>query len=490
MSTYYRFRSAERLLGREACGDTSARQGELEELTIYFASPQELNDPLEGHRETYFQGDTILWKNLIKHYTLLLMTSAISFYNNDEDSDTLRVNLKPEHCSDNAQKILELVLGMIFSSPAISSYINTLGESNKKISRLELSVHLATLHQAILAYILHYLSEHFDIPDVDLHTRKLNNFIQFISIRCSEISSEDPNSDIESYKEMLSKINQQFLRGSVARTKSLNKRALDLFIKFPEKFSQQIDYLIYPRWYVACFMKNCSNPAIWASYGENHKGICLIYESKTHKKTDCLSFHNLPPEFVKAYNYGKPKDQIFLSVPIQLPLIKVNYKPTLLKSNFFTSIFNERKEWVLSYWHTSSAAEISKYSTRPTSDLSKQLSDYKKQYELSITTKTTHWENEDESRVILSGFDWPPSERQLKFSFSELKGLVFGINTPDEIKIKIIKKIETHCIKHHRSDFKFYQAQFDDAYHEIEHKLLNYITFNFNGTLNLNPDIG
>lgn len=490
MSTYYRFRSAERLLGREASGDTSARQGELEELTIYFASPQELNDPLEGHRETYFEGDVIVWENLIKHYTLVLLSSTISYYADDQDSDTLRVNLKPEHCSADAQKVLELVLGTIFSNSAIARYINALGGSNKKISRLELSVHLSTLHQVILAYILDYLSEHLDIPEAEAYRGRLNNFILFISTRCSQISNEGPNPDIKFYKEMHSKINQQFLRGGISRTNSLGKGALDLFIKFPEKFSQQIDYLMYPRWYVACFMKSCSNPAIWASYGENHKGVCLIYESKINKKTDCLSFHNLPSNFVKAYNYGKPKDQVFLSTPIQLPLTKVNYKPTLLKSNFFTSIFTERKEWVLSYWHTSSAAETSKYANRPSSDLSKQLSDYKKQYELSITTKTTHWENEDESRVILNGYNWSPSERQLKFSFSELKGLVFGINTPDEIKIKIIKKIETHCIKHQRSDFKFYQAQFDDAYHEIEHKPLNHITFNFDGTLNLNPEIG
>lgn len=50
----YRFRSAERLPGN------SKSTGELEGQYIYFASPEQLNDPLEGYRELYFSGDKIV----------------------------------------------------------------------------------------------------------------------------------------------------------------------------------------------------------------------------------------------------------------------------------------------------------------------------------------------------------------------------------------------------------------------------------------------
>lgn len=41
----YRFRTAERLLGTKATDIKKALPGELENLEIYFAPPEQLNDP-------------------------------------------------------------------------------------------------------------------------------------------------------------------------------------------------------------------------------------------------------------------------------------------------------------------------------------------------------------------------------------------------------------------------------------------------------------
>lgn len=59
----HRFRSTHHLLGKYQ---------ELENQEIYFASPDELNDPMEGFRDVYWQGDKVVWKNLMKHYLLCL----------------------------------------------------------------------------------------------------------------------------------------------------------------------------------------------------------------------------------------------------------------------------------------------------------------------------------------------------------------------------------------------------------------------------------
>lgn len=48
---FYRFRSLDNLLGKYK---------ELENQEIYFASPSEQNDPMEGYHEIYFQGD-VMW---------------------------------------------------------------------------------------------------------------------------------------------------------------------------------------------------------------------------------------------------------------------------------------------------------------------------------------------------------------------------------------------------------------------------------------------
>lgn len=60
---FYRFRSAEALLGQ--------RQ-ELEKQEIYFCPPEDLNDPVEGFKDLVWEGDQIVWRNLLRHYSLCL----------------------------------------------------------------------------------------------------------------------------------------------------------------------------------------------------------------------------------------------------------------------------------------------------------------------------------------------------------------------------------------------------------------------------------
>jgi len=63
MEFFYRFRPTNALLGDRK---------ELEKQEIYFARPDQLNDPMEGFKDVFWQGDRILWTNLIKNYLLSL----------------------------------------------------------------------------------------------------------------------------------------------------------------------------------------------------------------------------------------------------------------------------------------------------------------------------------------------------------------------------------------------------------------------------------
>lgn len=57
----YRFRS-----------DPEFTLDELEKNYFYFSLPNELNDPMEGFINLYWEGDKILWKNFLKHYLLFI----------------------------------------------------------------------------------------------------------------------------------------------------------------------------------------------------------------------------------------------------------------------------------------------------------------------------------------------------------------------------------------------------------------------------------
>lgn len=63
INEFYRFRSISSLIGNFE---------ELENQSIYFAEPQFLNDPMEGYRDVYWEGDFIVWRNLFNHYLLCL----------------------------------------------------------------------------------------------------------------------------------------------------------------------------------------------------------------------------------------------------------------------------------------------------------------------------------------------------------------------------------------------------------------------------------
>ncbi|MGE8166656.1 DUF2971 domain-containing protein [Pseudomonas putida] len=489
MNTYYRFRSSERLLGRAATKDKEARPGELDELTIYFASPLELNDPLEGHRETFFEGDIIVWKNLLKHYSLILFSSAIKVYIQGEDGEIQYINLRPESYAPETANIALKVASQVLADTVLMEYAEAIAHTKRRVSRAELTVHLMTVHSRILTHVLKELSGHFPIDDLQRYLTVEKSFTDFIALRALDIKAEGSNPDISTYREIKSKIKQQALRGNALRDTVLSKGAMRIYLNFPEEYAQQIDYLIYPHWYVACFMESCENPAIWGSYGDNHKGICLIYETDRARGADTLRFKRLPHDYIRALNYGKPNDQWFLDMECQLPLIKVRYDSSYTSTNFFTSLLNENKEWALSYWY-SDGDKISPCSAWLDGDIQESFRSYRKKYEQSVATKTAHWENETERRIIITGFPFDQTERVASYNFYDLKGLIFGINTSDEVKVQIIRKIAEHCKIHRRSDFRFYQARYSDSYDKIEHDLLSYITFNVDGSLNLDAGIG
>lgn len=489
MSKYYRFRTIDRLLGKPAEQSRPAQPGELDELTIYFASPIELNDPLEGHRETYFKGDRIVWRNLIKHYALLLYASAVDVYINDGDGTIKHINLRPDMFDPEARIIISEILEAVAADQPISTYLEVLAGTGRRVEREELTAHLMTIHNLVLHHILIAIDKRFEIPDTARYKTIQKTFTDFTLMRANEIKREGAYPHIASYKELTTKIRQQVLRGNAAREVELGSGLIRVYLDFPKEFAQQIDYLVYPHWYVACFMETCSNPAIWGSYGDNHKGICLIYETKKHRGADTLTIKGLPWDYVRSINEGRPKHEWYLNMPCQMPLMSVKYNAQYTATNFFTSLRNDEENWVRSYWYTDGllTSPDAQWLEDPANPAA--LEAYRKMYEQSVTTKTSHWENEAERRIVLLGFPFTKEERVVRYNFSDLKGLVFGINTRDDVKVRIIRKIAHHCKQHRRSDFKFYQARYGEGFKSIEHDHLSHITFKDDGALDLDPQM-
>jgi hypothetical protein len=79
----------------------------------------------------------------------------------------------------------------------------------------------------------------------------------------------------------------------------------------------------------------------------------------------------------------------------------------------------------------------------------------------SSTIKLREWERESEWRIVKNGLISDRLEiedRLLRYDFFSLHGIVFGIKTPLEAKVRILGILKKKCDEAKRKDFKFYQA--------------------------------
>ncbi len=89
----------------------------MEKQSIYFARPEELNDPMEGFRDIVWQGDRIVWTNLFRHYLYGLYITYLVF---KIAGDNMEIELqdipfigpKDQQMSPKAVKLFEDICGV------------------------------------------------------------------------------------------------------------------------------------------------------------------------------------------------------------------------------------------------------------------------------------------------------------------------------------------------------------------------------------------
>ena len=94
--------------------------------------------------------------------------------------------------------------------------------------------------------------------------------------------------------------------------------------------------------------------------------------------------------------------------------------------------------------------------------------------------KLEAWSYEQEYRLVLTSSIFDFSEKQKrkpKYDFRDLDGIIFGIETPVEHKLDIVKIVEDKCRLYNRTDFNFYQAYYSRRKGTIEHAKMPYFKF-------------
>ena len=465
----YRFRSMEYLLGDD--------YQELEKQAIYFASPDQLNDPMEGFRDIVWRGDRIVWANLFKHYVYCLYESY-TLLDKTGDSKELGTDDIPilgrwDQIPDpQSQRLFNDIWQRFFKLPNIPEIIGAVADRNRDIRYRELGYYFRAIQSVVLveieaSHIAHrfmYESERTQLPEGSLSIHKMCRCIlasikQFDQAKTEEdlnvelLKLEAQDNDERTKQQLNSPISSGILR----------KNNQLMHFDFPNIYLQQIENLLWPKWYTACFMKGYRNSSVWGHYGNEHRGVCLIFETVNPCESNGLKFNKVK---------GKSERT--------MPFYEVSYADKPGEVNFFRSIGRLSVPKLIKLWYTDSEDNRSECAShiRPDGNKKEDWQEiYWKDFYRDITTKTKDWAYEQEYRLILgkeirTQTVHGKKSRTLTYDFNSLKGIIFGIKTSDEHRLSIIKIIQEKCEKHKRTDFKFFQAYYSPETGDIrKHEL-------------------
>lgn len=465
----YRFRSVNALLDGFH---------ELENQEIYFATTDELNDPMEGLREMYWQGDEIVWKNLAKNYvkalTDVFLESVSPSANVTIDEKTIPVS-RQLLGTINIKKteILQLILERMQAIPVYQQLPSLFMSRTTPIRRYELLIYLTILHPLILHIVsdtckdknLTYASLFDRKPDTDLLlTQMKDTFAQF-----ENTMHETGTAPFEGALARTALNIQTYLLKPdfVKHYKKIQGRHFFLQWDFPQQFINSLEASILPTIYIASFVRDCTNPTIWGHYGDSHKGVCLKFKESDHEGKAALMLET---------EYGYSNGPIIGPFPHLIN--DVEYHNKHVEIDFFRRIWMLSRAELNALWYRDENGNISTCADHLI-DHEGSLKWGQDNWALTLGSaniKLSEWKYEKESRLVLHNMFQDYSQknkRKLKYDFNDLEGIVFGIKTSLEDKVRMIEVISKKCKENNRTDFSFYQAYYLKESGKIENMKLD-----------------
>jgi hypothetical protein len=457
----YRYRSIKQLLGEH---------NELEEQEIYFCPPEDLNDPVEGFKDLLWQGDGIIWRNLLKHYILCLLNVAPSCFGGAPDCG--RGNLRhivfsvPDGLpAAPIRDIYARVSGEFLRDPAVGTFVEAMAKRTWPVRRNELTHYFRVLQPFALQTIFKEFAEHGLMP---MPAPQPPGFDPE-SLRANAIKMIESTSLLPTLEKFTDKAAEGFFAASESTCGQLDliseyqikdraaTRPMAFFSRyFPGAYVGALERLVHPDWYVACFSTNPVNPSMWGAYGDGHHGVCLKFRTTANGAgMPALSLNTVT-------GLGGTKEKMAYSrssVPIVFH--KIEYTPAYPPIDFFTSLGSVSRQNLNHFWYRGEHDDFSPCLTAAFTDEAART-EYWKAFESGCLFKTREWAHEDEYRLVLhSGFDLREKPmRTLQYAFQDLSGVIFGARTDLEDKLKIMRIIDQKCGRECRSDFQFFEVQY------------------------------
>lgn len=466
MEYLYRYRSIKSLF----------KYKELDNLSIYFAKLDELNDQMEKYMNVVWQGDAIAFQGLFKHYlyTLTHLYFSASVRNPKQDIDTnnlpifldIKVLKAPE-----MQDMFKDIYNQFFAFSGVAQFPSKMAASKKKFTVDEMVLVFRGLH--LYAYTVidiviksYFLSKNRANASDELYdmVTQWKGYNQILDILTSGKYSAEQIEKIKTDFVIQQQVYRELLNKDIYKDKNTHNISL-LTFDFPEVYMRNITKLLYNEYCIACFSDTYQNEPMWAHYADSEKGVCLQYKIKYRNGEKCLNLHSISNIIVTEKEEKIEKN--FHDVPV----FRVLYSNEYPEIDFFTSLGVLpmpiiQNFWLCNYDKTEFSSCLSSYQP-----VERWVSEYHKKAINHICTKAQNWSYEQEYRIFQRDVFTPISEnkenRFANYSITDLEAIIFGRNVCSEEKRKISNIIKAHCHEKNHS-VKFYDLYYSSITKKLE----------------------
>ena len=440
---------------------------EIEKGTFHFAPRKDLNDPLEGYIHVYWQGDKAAWEGLFRNY-LCSLFNALEMYLLAADKDLLyyRTLMPDIHKFDDVPigKLYKNIGDVFLADTAVQALAGLYGKNRTKVQYDELRLILQFVHSKALNLCIETCVQHRIIPEEEgakvlgrIKAEKHSGLLEKIYDSLSDANKEVQA--VKYFKEVFEDaVERQFVESGfedefflyrnnddkdITEESRQHRNWLAVAVDFPKIYIEQMKESIYPEGFIVCFSGKNDDSAMWGNYADNHCGVCLIYETDKNQEIRIKMPEGFRSRKVKPVEYGGE----------------------LLERNFFES-FGRLTISQIRSWLTGSEGISDCY--KVFSDADKWREEYWNAFETKNYRKLKEWEHEDEYRIAIDnlfGEYEDPESRNLQYDPRTLRGIIFGINTSEFEKKKIMEKLIAK--KDVLEKFSFFQAEYDDIAQKI-----------------------
>ncbi|MCY4414720.1 MAG: DUF2971 domain-containing protein [Chloroflexi bacterium] len=474
MTYFYRFRSVEQLLGEYS---------ELENQTIFFASLEDLNDPMEGFRDIVWSGDRIVWLNLFKDYINCLfwghhyvVVAGPKFPYELPVRQAWTWNCAPSpQASDRLIAIWERAQDEL----QLRQFATSLEELGRKVRKDELVHFLKTINLSVSMMILESFFDNNMLQRPDGYDHAFET--QPLTVPSLPEGTDD--APLDAVYEVIHASLSVYSASNVLLLDHVNdfdendvlQRNWDrLRFDFPEIYVGELSHLIQPNWYVACFTKTPHSSSMWSHYGDGHRGVCLIFEAEDgnpgdadKSETPTISLHQITGW---GWNERDGSRDSWGFAPV--PFCEVQYADRPAEVNFFTEMGNITGQDLLDLWYTDEVGNVSGLAGHVTDEHNREVwrQRHWDAFRRDLAFKTREWAYEQEHRLVwydLFKQTRDEEDRTLTYDFRALAGVIFGTRMLAIDKRRIMAIIADKCQEHNRDSFPFYQAYYSPHRGEI-----------------------